>query len=398
MSHESPTSMMRPPRREAPQPLSSPRRRGPILAAAALVALALGWVWLWYYSASVTDSTLAGWARREAAAGRTYSCASRAIGGFPFRIEARCTDAAAEINNDEVHLDVKAKDLVFAAQLYRPTVLVGTITAPLTLAQSGQAPSLVANWLDAKLSVGGLPADPKDASLVLERPRVDRAANGREGEVIFVADHADLQGRMIEGSANNRPVIETVLHLAAAQAPALHPLLAQPIEAEFDAVLRGFRDLSPKPWAERFREMQAAGGSIEIRVLRLVRPDAIVVGNGRLSVNAHGKLDGTISVAVAGIETIVPLLGIDQMIGRGLSRLSGSDSASTEGLGALDRLVPGLGGAIRETANATVIDNLKKMGQPTEIDKKPAVVLPLRFVDGAISLGMLPLGQAPQLF
>jgi len=398
MSHESPTSMMRPPRREAPQPLSSPRRRGPILAAAALVALALGWVWLWYYSASVTDSTLAGWARREAAAGRTYSCASRAIGGFPFRIEARCTDAAAEINNDEVHLDVKAKDLVFAAQLYRPTVLVGTITAPLTLAQSGQAPSLVANWLDAKLSVSGLPADPKDASLVLERPRVDRAANGREGEVIFVADHADLQGRMIEGSANNRPVIETVLHLAAAQAPALHPLLAQPIEAEFDAVLRGFRDLSPKPWAERFREMQAAGGSIEIRVLRLVRPDAIVVGNGRLSVNAHGKLDGTISVAVAGIETIVPLLGIDQMIGRGLSRLSGSDSASTEGLGALDRLVPGLGGAIRETANATVIDNLKKMGQPTEIDKKPAVVLPLRFVDGAISLGMLPLGQAPQLF
>ena len=398
MSHESPTSMMRPPRREAPQPLSSPRRRGPILAAAALVALALGWVWLWYYSASVTDSTLAGWARREAAAGRTYSCASRAIGGFPFRIEARCTDAAAEINNDEVHLDVKAKDLVFAAQLYRPTVLVGTITAPLTLAQSGQAPSLVANWLDAKLSVSGLPADPKDASLVLERPRVDRAANGREGEVIFVADHADLQGRMIEGSANNRPVIETVLHLAAARAPALHPLLAQPIEAEFDAVLRGFRDLSPKPWAERFREMQAAGGSIEIRVLRLVRPDAIVVGNGRLSVNAHGKLDGTISVAVAGIETIVPLLGIDQMIGRGLSRLSGSDSASTEGLGALDRLVPGLGGAIRETANATVIDNLKKMGQPTEIDKKPAVVLPLRFVDGAISLGMLPLGQAPQLF
>jgi len=398
MSHESPTSMMRPPRREAPQPLSSPRRRGPILAAAALVALALGWVWLWYYSASVTDSTLAGWARREAAAGRTYSCASRAIGGFPFRIEARCTDAAAEINNDEVHLDVKAKDLVFAAQLYRPTVLVGTITAPLTLAQSGQAPSLVANWLDAKLSVSGLPADPKDASLVLERPRVDRAANGREGEVIFVADHADLQGRMIEGSANNHPVIETVLHLAAAQAPALHPLLAQPVEAEFDAVLRGFRDLSPKPWAERFREMQAAGGSIEIRVLRLVRPDAIVVGNGRLSVNAHGKLDGTISVAVAGIETIVPLLGIDQMIGRGLSRLSGSDSASTEGLGALDRLVPGLGGAIRETANATVIDNLKKMGQPTEIDKKPAVVLPLRFVDGAISLGMLPLGQAPQLF
>ena len=49
-------------------------------------------------------------------------------------------------------------------------------------------------------------------------------------------------------------------------------------------------------------------------------------------------------------------------------------------------------------ANASVIENLKKMGEPTEIDHKPAIVLPLRFSDGAIYLGMLPLGDAPALF
>jgi hypothetical protein len=45
-----------------------------------------------------------------------------------------------------------------------------------------------------------------------------------------------------------------------------------------------------------------------------------------------------------------------------------------------------------------VIENLKKMGERTEIDHKPAVVLPLRFSDGAIYLGMVPLGDAPALF
>ena len=163
-------------------------------------------------------------------------------------------------------------------------------------------------------------------------------------------------------------------------------------------MLRGFTDLSPKSWAARFREMQAAGGSIEINHLRIARSDAIVVGAGTLNVNPHGKLDGLIRIAVVGVERIVPLLGIDQLIGRGVDRLAGVDNASTQGLAALDRLMPGLGGTLRNTANASVIENLKKMGEPTEIDHNPAIVLPLRFSDGAIYLGMLPLGDAPALF
>ena len=85
------------------------------------------------------------------------------------------------------------------------------------------------------------------------------------------------------------------------------------------------------------------------------------------------------------------------MIGQGLDRLTGSD-VPAQGLGALDGLVPGLSGAVREGTNASLIENLKKMGQPTGIDNKPAIVLPLRFSDGLIYLGMLPLGEVPPLF
>jgi hypothetical protein len=366
------------------------RRRWPILAPAAIVVvLAIAWVWFWYYSASIADRTLAGWVEREAAAGRVYSCGSQSIGGFPLSIQARCATAAAEINNYQPPFAVQANAVTFTAEVFFPTRLVGDITGPLTLADLGQSPRLTADWTRARLVVRGVPPDPESVSIELETPHVDRV--GGNGESMFKAKRADLRTRIAAGSPHDHPVIEVTLHLTGATAPSFHPLLAEPIEAELDAVIRGFKDLSPKPWADRFREMQAAGGGIEIKSLRIAQTNAVVVGTGTLSVNAHGKLDGLARVAIAGIEHIVPLLGIDRMIGQGIDRLSGGE-------GALDRLIPGLGGALRQTASASMIENLKKMGEPSTIDNRPATILPLRFSDGAIYLGMLRVGEAPPLF
>ena len=123
-----------------------------------------------------------------------------------------------------------------------------------------------------------------------------------------------------------------------------------------------------------------------------------MVGTGKLTVNEHGRLDGVLNVAVAGIENIVPLLGIDQLIGQGIDRLTGGSGSSDQGLNTLDRLLPGLGGVVREQTNSSVIDNIKKMGQPTEIDNKPAMALPLRVADGVIYVGIIPVGVVPALF
>jgi hypothetical protein len=326
---------------------------------------------------------------REAAAGRVYSCGSQSIGGFPFSIRARCANAAAEVKNYQPPFAVQAQAVTFAAEVFYPTRLVGDVTGPLTLADFGQPPHLAADWMRARVVVRGVPPDPEAVSIDLEAPHVDRI--GGRGDAMFKAKRADLQTRIAAGSPRDHPVIEVTLHLSGATAPTFHPLLAEPIEAELDAVIRGFKDLSPKPWADRFREMQAAGGGIEIKSLRIAQTNAIVVGAGTLSVNAHGKLDGLVRVAIAGVEHIVPLLGIDRMIGQGIDQLSGGD-------GALDRLIPGLSGALRQTASASMIENFKKMGEPTTIENRPATILPLRFSDGAIYLGMLRVGEAPPLF
>jgi hypothetical protein len=400
MTGESPLNMMRP-QRQRPRRASTARpgrRIWPVvLPLCVVVLLAAGWCALWYYAAGVADRTMSGWVQREAAAGRVYACGSQTIGGFPFRIEADCTPAAATINSTTPPFAVNSKHVTFAAHVYRPTLLVGDITSPLTVAAPGQPPSFVANWSRAELTVQGLPPVPDAVSATLDGPRLDHMDSGN-ATAVFTADHAEFHGRIIGGAAADNPVIDVAMSFAGLTTPTLHPLLADPAKGDIDVVLTGFKDLMPKPWIEHIRELQANGGKIEIRRLRIERPDSIIVGTGMLTVNANGKLDGLVRVAIAGLDQLVPKLGVDRLIGRGLDRLGGGTGQSQQGLNALDRLMPGLGGVVRDTANASVIDNLNKMGQPTEIDKKPAVLLPLNFSDGFVSLGMLPLGQVPPLF
>jgi hypothetical protein len=391
MPGQSPLNMMQPPEGRARRVLRArpePRRRWPVwVPLAAVILLAALWTGLWYISASVADRALSGWIEREAAAGRVYSCGSETIGGFPFNITARCADVAAEITNSQPRYSVGAKALDFVAEIYRPTRLVGELSGPLTVAVTGQPPSLIADWTRAQLVVSGVPPQPDTLSVALDEPHLDRASGGP----LFNARRADVHSRIIEGTAHDHPVLDITLHLAEASAPHLHPLLAQATDGDVDAVVRGMSDLSPKPWAERLREMQNAGGGIEIKSLRLTQANAVVVGTGTLGLSPEGKLNGVIRVAIAGLEQIVPQLGIDRMIGQGIDQLAG-------GTGTLERLVPGLSDTIRETANASVIENLKKMGEPTAIDGRRAILLPLRFVNGTVYLGMLRIGEAPALF
>jgi hypothetical protein len=400
MSAQSPLSMMQP-RRPPARPRHSlpPRRRlwRFLVLAAIIVALPIGWTALWSYAASIANEALAGWIGREAALGRVYACGSQSIGGYPFGIVIHCDKAAAAFKSNRPPFDVSASDFTFSAQVFRPTLLNGEISAPVTLADPGQGPAFVANWSTARLTLLGLPPEPERVTVDLTKPRLDRTAGGNAG-MIFQADRLEVDGRIIAGSARRDPVIEASAKVAAALAPSFHPILAEPLQGEIDAVMRGFKDFLPKPWPVLFRDMQASGGGIEIKTLRLARSDAALLGTGTFTINASGRLEGELRVTVAGVENIVPLLGVDQLIGQGVDRLTGGSGSPAQGLGALDRLLPGLGGVVRESASAGLIETIKRMGEPTKLDGKPAIALPLRVADGIVYVGIVPVAVVPALF
>jgi hypothetical protein len=173
----------------------------------------------------------------------------------------------------------------------------------------------------------------------------------------------------------------------------LHPAGAQPFDAQVVGTLRGLKDLAPKPLPVRLKELQAAGGRLEVTRARLQQGEVIAVASGTLGLNASGRLDGQLEVTVAGLDRILPAFGIDP------NAQNNPQSARVDAaLGALDRLVPGLGKFARENAGAGLAAGLQLLGTPNTLEGRPAVSLPLRFADGAAFLGPLALGRLAPLY
>ncbi|HLA20227.1 MAG TPA: DUF2125 domain-containing protein [Pseudolabrys sp.] len=348
-----------------------------------------GWSWLWTYAASKAEAAIEGWRAREAKSGRVFTCGSQTIGGYPFRIEVNCNRASALIRSNQPPVEIKSSGILIAAQIYQPTLLISEFHGPLTIADPGQAPNIVVNWKLAQSSVRGTPAAPERVSLVFDRPVVDRVSNGNP-QHLLLAKHIEIHGRIVEGSAANKPVIQIALQLEQITAPGLHPAAETPVNADITGVLRGLNDFAPKPWPVRLRELQAAGGQIDITQARLQQGETIAVGSGSLSLNASGRLQGQLRVTVAGIEPFLNSIGAQRMVQ--------ASPTVDKFSGALDRLVPGLGNVARQQAGANIAAGINLLGEQTTLEGKRAVALPLRFNDGAIFLGPIPIGNAPALF
>jgi hypothetical protein len=282
--------------------------------------------------------------------------------------------------------------------------LIAEFKAPATLADRGQPPSMKVNWTSGRSSVSGLPDIPQRASIVFENPSIDRI-NGPVQTPLARADRAGLHGRFAEGSAQDNPVIETVLQISGGSVQEVHPLLAAPFDVNVETRMSGLKDFKPKPWPERFREIQAAGGHVEIVRSRVQQGDLVSVAAGTLSLNAQGRIDGELQMTVAGIEKVIPALGIEKMLEEGVPQATldrvapGVKSQDLNKMfGALDRAIPGLGKAVKQNANAGVAAGINSLGKEAELEGKKARAFPLRFVDGAVFLGPLKVGQVPPLF
>jgi hypothetical protein len=119
--------------------------------------------------------------------------------------------------------------------------------------------------------------------------------------------------------------------------------------------------------------------------------DTIAVGNGSLSLNANGRLQGELRVTVAGLESFLASINAQEKV---------QNSPDMDKFaGALDRILPGLGGVARQQAtNSNFSLGLMMLGQRTVLEGRQAVTLPLRFDDGTVLLGPIRIGDTPALF
>ncbi len=367
--------------------LAPSRSRWVVVPSIAVLVLAALWTAFWFYASSTAQATLTKWREQESRLGRTYICGSQTTGGYPFRLEVHCQDAAVEMHAFEPTLLAAAKSLLVVAQVYDPTLLIGEITAPLTVTEAGGRESLVATWQVAQISVRGRPNAPERMSMAADDLRIDR---GREGGMrLAAANHLELHARADAGSTSDKPAADLVLRLSGATAPAAGGLAAQPLDAEVAAVLRGLKSFAPRPLPAMLRELQSAGGRLEITSARLQQGETIVQANGSMGLSANGRLDGTLAVTIAGFDKLMASIGSLQKV------QPPAAAPSRPALSAFDRLAPALGGSGRDQIAAGLLGLL---GERTLLDGKAAVTMQLRLSDGAAYLGPIPLGQIPPLY
>ena len=144
-----------------------------------------------------------------------------------------------------------------------PKLVIAEFTAPATLTDRGAQQTYVVNWSLGACQHRRPAGTPQRVSIVFDDPRIDRVGQSMQVP-LAQAKHAELHGRLAEGSPADHPVIESRLLDQQGSIQGLHPLLAEPFDVGVRAMVSGLEDLSPKPWPVRFRELQAAGGHVEI--------------------------------------------------------------------------------------------------------------------------------------
>src|SRR5215475_7496033 len=390
--------------------IATGRRRsrwGIFIAPVLLLILAAGWSGFWFYATSQAEVAADAWRAQEAKAGRIYDCAKRSIAGFPFRFEVQCSGASVALVSQtasKTPFTAKLDNILVVAQVYDPKLVIAEFTAPATLTDGVTQTSFVVNWSKGRSSVVGLPAVPQRASIVFDDPTINRV-DGSVQVPVARAKQIELHGRLAEGSTSDNPIIETVLQIAQGSIQGLHPLLSEPFEADVRAKVTGLKDFAPKPWPQRFRELQAAGGHIEIVQSRSQQGDMIAVAAGTLGISTNGRLDGELQMTVTGLERVIPALGIDKMLEEGVPQATldrvapGVKSQDLNNLfGALDRAIPGLGKVVKQNANVGVAAGINALGTESTLEGKKARSFPLRFADGAVMLGALKVAQLPPLY
>src|SRR5580704_870211 len=301
-----------------------PRRWRFLLPLALVVVLALVWTAFWFYASARAQTELAAWNQREAAAGRVLSCATQEFSGFPFRFELRCL--APELRLAKAHVSLKTRDMHAAVQVYQPTLAIAEFTGPLDAADD-QGHAVAIDWTLAQMSVRVRPsAPPERVSLVLDQPAVTR--NGGQ-EALARATHAEIHLREAPRLPSDPPAFDIAVDLTQALLPSVPRVPNAPIDATVAGTLRGLNDLSPRPWRQVLRDLQAANGRLDVTQARIRQGNVLVVGNGTLHLTARGALDGQLQLTVAGIEELMNALGLDKAVGQASQN-------------ALNRVAPGL--------------------------------------------------------
>ncbi|MFJ5368203.1 DUF2125 domain-containing protein [Bosea sp. CER48] len=299
-----------------------------------LAILAAAWSVFWFYArgraATEIDAALA----REAERGRTWTCTDRTIGGYPFRIELRCSTLSLTSTRWGDAVRIETGPAVAVGQVYSPGLVIFELTGP-AKAMLPEGRSLALSWTNL------------DASLAWRNPeRFALVASDLTGVLTTPGANPETwSSKTLEAHLRrnpSRPATDQAVDIAiAAKGTSLPPIDAllgntdtgeinlQATLTQAESFRKGFNPDALESW-------RGANGVFDMTRLTSTKGKARVDGAGLLQLDATHRVAGDLRLAAAGIDQIGGIR-IGNLLG-GLGGLFGArapDTATAQGLTSL---------------------------------------------------------------
>ena len=260
-----------------------------LLLLAAILAWSAVWVWERGRALAALDAAQASWG----AAGYQLAWKSRAIGGYPFRLDLTLTDASVR---EPSGWALQAPRVEAEAFAYAPTHWLIAATAGLTFERPRGGPVNVSGDL-IRASLSNPDAVPPSLSFEGVKLRFQTPA-GAQPFALTAADRAEFHLRA--GPDDEGGVFATLTN-GEARPQGLFGRIAgdRPVALEWNATTSKMSGFGGRDWAEAVRHWTAGGGKMTVRKASLTLGEArIAVNSGTLGAGSDGRLSGVLDVSL----------------------------------------------------------------------------------------------------
>lgn len=270
-----------------------------------LVILFLGWGALWLYGRQQAATIMDAWIGREESRGRSWTCPSREITGFPLSIRITCTRPTFNgmLGRDQVQASVE--HLQAQTLVYEPNIIEVTSTGPLALRMGDQSPVSI-DWAALEVTIRSLAADRFRVSLTMDKPEVDaEGSTSRADRVEFRV--GPTAGRPIEQKA-----YDVWLTLENGRIPALDALTRDqtPLALDEKGVLTQVDSTRAGSSQELMETWRRAGGRLTLSKLNMVKGGLNIDAQGDIGLDDQHRIAGRLAAALSGYETLAAQLGV----------------------------------------------------------------------------------------
>lgn len=315
-----------------------PRKRFWLYAPYVLVlVIVIGWLAFWFMVKGRVAEGLDQWVVREAAAGRDWRCDDRSIAGFPFRLEVKCASLSLARPSDASAPAIAMGPLLVLAQIYDPSHLIAEPRGPATATWAdGRKASLA--WETGQLSLRRSSGQFERGSLVLAQP-VLTLAGFETGDGTSRATRMETHLRPTPNRAAEA-AMDIAISFDKLVMPALDQMLssADPADLKIEATLSQSNGFAGGVTPVTIETWRMAGGMLEFTKLGLVKGQAQLEAQAKLSLDEFRRIRGRLDGAQTGIETLGGMR-IGAMLDAG-ALLSGRPAAQTQGGRSLKPLPP----------------------------------------------------------